>query len=79
MGTSDARQMPRAFFMCGDGGKVWRPHILPAAAIVITAVACSSIDCPLNSRVMLACKFGDEADRLADSLTVSTTNEPINQ
>lgn len=48
-------------------------HILPAAAIVLTAVACSSIDCPLNSRVMLACKFGDEADRLADSLTVSTT------
>lgn len=43
--------------------------LLPLAAAL---AACSSIDCPLNSRVMMTCRLADGA--LADdTLTVSTT------
>lgn len=48
-------------------------HALLPAAIAALAAACSSIDCPLNSRVMATVKFGDNNETVADTLTVSTT------
>lgn len=43
------------------------------ALVALAAASCSSIDCPLNSRVMATCKFGDAGEMLTDTLTVSTT------
>ena len=49
-----------------------RHFLLPVCAALMAA--CSTIDCPLNSRVMSVCKFdGDGDGTLTDSLTVSTT------
>lgn len=47
-------------------------NFLPAVVLMALA-ACSSIDCPLNSRVMATYKFGGNSQTLTDSLTVSTT------
>ena len=47
--------------------------ILLCTAAGLVMAACSSIDCPLNSRVMSICKFGDNGEKVTDSLTVSTT------
>lgn len=50
-----------------------RKRIAPqlwAVATVAVLGACSSIDCPLNSRVMTSCKFGAVFN---DTLTISTT------
>lgn len=48
-------------------------HLLLPLWGALMVAACSSIDCPLNSRVMSTCKFGDNGEKVADTLTVSTT------
>ena len=48
-------------------------HFLLLLCGVLMVAACSSIDCPLNSRVMSTCKFGDNGEKVSDTLTVSTT------
>lgn len=51
-----------------------RKTVINALLLTLAAafVACSSIDCPLNSRVMMTCRMGD-GKLSSDTLTVSTT------
>ena len=51
-----------------------RKTVINALLLTLAAafVACSSIDCPLNSRVMMTCRMGD-GKLSSDTLTVSIT------
>ncbi len=46
---------------------------LTAAAAAAMLAACSTLDCPMNSRVMAKYKLAGEVTTLTDTLTVSTT------
>ena len=47
--------------------------VLTTCAVLATlATACSSIECPLNSRVMATWRFGDNGRQLTDTLTISS-------
>ena len=52
--------------------------IVAATAVAMSAVACSSIDCPLNNRTYMSLKLTGNEAVLEDTLTIAAERTPDN-
>ena len=53
--------------------------IVAATAVAMSAVACSSIDCPLNNRTYMSLKLTGNEAVLEDTLTIAAERTPDNK